>query len=150
MARGGTERVKIFTGGAPPAPRMLRAMQSMGAELHHLYGLTETYGPSTIAAVQPDWAGMSIEDQARMKSRQGVPVTTLHVGVRVFADDMEDVPMDAETLERWLSEEILLWPAITLIPRHRLMLFKTVGFIPGIWQSYTRTVIWNSRIERKM
>jgi fatty-acyl-CoA synthase len=33
-----------------------------------------------------------------MKSRQGVPVTTLHVGVRVVADDMRDVPMDAETI----------------------------------------------------
>ena len=97
-SEGALSGVKIFTGGAPPAPRMLRAMQSMGAELHHLYGLTETYGPSTIAAVQQDWAGMSIEDQARMKSRQGVPVTTLHVGVRVVADDMQDVPMDAETI----------------------------------------------------
>ena len=95
---GALSGVKIFTGGAPPAPRVMRAMQSMGAELHHLYGLTETYGPSTIAAVQQDWVGMSIEDQARMKSRQGVPVTTLHVGVRVVADDMRDVPTDAETI----------------------------------------------------
>ena len=90
--------IKIFTGGAPPAPRILRAMQVLGAELHHLYGLTETYGPATIAAVQPGWDELSIEEQARMKSRQGVPVTTSHVGVRVVDEKMNDVPADAETI----------------------------------------------------
>ncbi len=90
--------IKIFTGGAPPAPRVLRAMESMGAELHHLYGLTETYGPSMIAAVQPEWAELTVDEQAQMKSRQGVPTTTLHVGVRVVHEDMSDVPPDAETI----------------------------------------------------
>ncbi len=95
---GKLDNVKIFTGGAPPAPRVLRAMQSMGAELHHLYGLTETYGPSTIAAIQPGWDDLSVDEQAQMKSRQGVPTTTLHAGVRVVTDDMADVPADAETI----------------------------------------------------
>ncbi len=90
--------VKVFTGGAPPAPRVLRTMESMGAELHHLYGLTETYGPSMISAVQPGWSEMPVDEQAQMKSRQGVPTTTLHVGVRVVAEDMSDVPADAETI----------------------------------------------------
>ena len=90
--------VKIFTGGAPPSPRILRTMDSMGAELHHLYGLTETYGPATIAAVQPGWHDLSIPDQAQKKSRQGVPTTTAHVGVRVVDDHMNNVPHDASTV----------------------------------------------------
>ena len=92
------EGVKIFTGGAPPSPRILRSMDSMGAELHHLYGLTETYGPVTIAAVQSDWHEMSIPDQAQKKSRQGVPTTTAHIGVRVVTEQMDDVPQDASTI----------------------------------------------------
>ena len=90
--------VNIFTGGAPPSPRILRAMDLMGADLHHLYGLTETYGPSTIAAVQPDWKTLSLEKNAIKKSRQGVPTTTLHTGVRVVADDMTDVPENGEVV----------------------------------------------------
>ena len=39
-----------------------------------------------------------MDEQAQMKSRQGVPTTTLHAGVRVVTDDMADVPADAETI----------------------------------------------------
>lgn len=95
---GAMAGVKIFTGGAPPAPRILRTMQSFGAELHHLYGLTETYGPTTLAAVQEGWDELSIEDQADKKSRQGVATTTSHVGVRVVDSEMNDVPPDAQTV----------------------------------------------------
>lgn len=90
--------VKIFTGGAPPSPRILRSMKSLGAELHHLYGLTETYGPSTIGAEQPGWSELSIDDEAFKKSRQGVATTTMHVGVRVVDVQMNDVPWDASTI----------------------------------------------------
>ena len=90
--------VKIFTGGAPPSPRILRSMKSLGAELHHLYGLTETYGPSTIGAEQPGWSELSIDEEAFKKSRQGVATTTMHVGVRVVDDQMNDVPWDASTI----------------------------------------------------
>ncbi|MDP6668187.1 MAG: AMP-binding protein, partial [Dehalococcoidia bacterium] len=95
---GVLDGVRIFTGGAPPAPRVLRTMRSLGAELHHLYGLTETYGPTTLAAEQPGWHELPIEEQARMKSRQGVPTTTSHVGVRVVDETMSDVPADAGTI----------------------------------------------------
>lgn len=97
-APGAMDGVKIFTGGAPPAPKILRTMQSFGAELHHLYGLTETYGPTTLAAMQDGWDELSVEDQAQKKSRQGVATTTSHIGVRIVDSDMNDVPADAETI----------------------------------------------------
>ena len=90
--------VKIFTGGAPPSPRILRSMKSLGAELHHLYGLTETYGPSTIGAEQPGWSELSIDEEAFKKSRQGVATTTMHVGVRVVDEQMNDVLWNASTI----------------------------------------------------
>jgi fatty-acyl-CoA synthase len=89
---------KIITGGAPPSPKMLRTMKSLGADLVHAYGLTETYGPSAFAAEQPGWNDLSIEEQAHLNSRQGVPNTVAHVGVRVVDEQMNDVPADAETI----------------------------------------------------
>jgi fatty-acyl-CoA synthase len=90
--------VKIITGGAPPAPKMLRTMKSLGAELVHAYGLTETYGPSTFSADQPGWSDLGIEDHAQMLSRQGVANTVGHTGVRIVDEQMNDVPPDAETI----------------------------------------------------
>ncbi len=37
--------VKVFTGGAPPWPALLERMDTFGIDVHHLYGLTETFGP---------------------------------------------------------------------------------------------------------
>ena len=90
--------VKIFTAGSPPSPRIFRSMKALGAELHQFYGLTETYGPSTIGAEQPGWSELSIDDEAFKKSRQGVATTTMHVGVRVVDEQMNDVPWDASTI----------------------------------------------------
>ncbi len=41
---------KIATGGAPPSPAIIEQMESMGARITHVYGLTEVYGPNTICA----------------------------------------------------------------------------------------------------
>jgi fatty-acyl-CoA synthase len=90
--------VKIVTGGAPAAPKMLRTMKMLGAELVHAYGLTETYGPSTFSASQPGWDELGNDDHAQMLSRQGVTNTVGHTGVRIVDADMNDVPADAETI----------------------------------------------------
>ena len=47
-------------------------MQALGAEITHVYGLTETYGPHTVCEWQPEWNELPPEEQARMKARQGV------------------------------------------------------------------------------
>ena len=88
----------IMTAGAPPAPQVIRTIENMGAFLHHAYGLTETYGPHTICAIQPEWAELPIDEQARLKSRQGVPFVVAEPGLRVVNSQMEDVPQDAQTL----------------------------------------------------
>ena len=88
----------IMTAGAPPAPQVIRTIEGMGAFIHHTYGLTETYGPTTICAIQPDWADLSADEQARLKSRQGVPFVVSEPGLRVVNSDMENVPRDGETM----------------------------------------------------
>jgi len=90
--------LSIMTAGAPPAPQVIRVIEGMGASIHHVYGLTETYGPFTVAAPQSDWDNLSVEDRAKVKARQGVPYLVYGTGVRVVDTDMNDVPRDAETM----------------------------------------------------
>ena len=88
----------IMTAGAPPAPQVIRIIEGMGAFIHHAYGLTETFGPTTICAIQPDWESLSTDEQARMKSRQGVPFVVSEPGLRVVNSKMEDVARDGQTM----------------------------------------------------
>src|SRR5204862_5030527 len=41
---------EVATGGAAPPPLLIEAMERMGSPVTHLYGLTESYGPSTSCA----------------------------------------------------------------------------------------------------
>jgi len=88
----------IVTAGAPPAPQVIRTMEGLGATIHHVYGLTETYGPHTICAFQPGWDDLSLEARATVKARQGVPYIVAGTGMRVVDKDMREVPRDGQTL----------------------------------------------------
>jgi fatty-acyl-CoA synthase len=90
------QRLTIATGGAPPAPAVIAAVEAIGADIQHIYGLTETYGPHTICEWQPAWDGCDGAQRAQHKSRQGVPSVTA-VEMRVVDEHMNDVPADGET-----------------------------------------------------
>lgn len=89
--------VLVATGGSPPSPTLLEQMDAMGVHLTHLYGLTETVGPSVYCQLQPEWESLDVEARAQVMSRQGVPY---HVGVhlRVVDEKMRDVTADGEAL----------------------------------------------------
>ena len=88
----------IMTAGAPPAPQVIRTIEGMGAQIIHVYGLTETYGPCTVAAPQPKWDTLQSDELARVKARQGVPFMVYGTGLRVVDENMADVPKDVETM----------------------------------------------------
>ena len=90
--------LNIMTAGAPPAPQVIRSIEGMGAFIHHAYGLTETYGPHTICAVQPGWESLSVAERARLKARQGVPYVVAQTGLRVVDENDADVPRDGMTM----------------------------------------------------
>ena len=87
----------ITTAGAPPSPTIIEQVQSIGATIFHVYGLTETYGPTTICAPQPDWKDKPAAEQSKLLARQGVAYI-MSDPVRIVDDDMNDVPRDGETL----------------------------------------------------
>ena len=63
----------VATGGAPPTPALIRRAEALGLRIVHLYGLTETYGPSLICSWQPEWDALSSDEQAEKAARQGIP-----------------------------------------------------------------------------
>jgi fatty-acyl-CoA synthase len=90
--------LRIVTAGAPPTPAVIRAAEETGAEISHVYGLTETYGPHTICVPQPAWDGMAAAVRAQVKARQGVAYLVAGTGLRVVDGNMRDVPCDGVTM----------------------------------------------------
>ncbi len=86
--------LKIVTAGAPPSPAVIRAAEAIGADVTHVYGLTETYGPHSICAWRDEWNALDVPERAQLKSRQGVPYTLFGTDMRVVDSDMRDVPAD--------------------------------------------------------
>jgi fatty-acyl-CoA synthase len=89
--------VLVTTAAAPPPPAVLERTAALGFEIHHVYGLTETYGPITICEWNPDWDGLGAEERARVLARQGLNMVTADP-VRVVDSEMNDVPADAATM----------------------------------------------------
>ena len=90
--------VEVATGGAAPPSAVISGMENMGFRVKHLYGLTESYGPSTECVWQDAWDELSFEEQVAKVARQGVNVVTMHDQRVVNPDTMEDVPADAQTV----------------------------------------------------
>ncbi len=90
--------VRMMTAGAAPPAAILEKMQSLGFEVTHVYGLTESYGPVTVCAWQQEWDALPVGEQAVFKARQGVPYVTLD-GVMVGdPHSLEAVPDDGATI----------------------------------------------------
>jgi fatty-acyl-CoA synthase len=91
-------RVEVATGGAAPPSAVIEAMEKMGFNVTHLYGLTESYGPATLCAWQEEWNELRLEARARLMARQGVRYPTL-AGMQVAdPETMVPVPRDGNTL----------------------------------------------------
>ncbi len=60
VSRGRQRPVRAATGGVPPSPTLIDRMMQLGVEIVHLYGLTETYGPSLSCVWWPEWNDLPI------------------------------------------------------------------------------------------
>ncbi len=89
--------VRVATGGAPPSPTLLGKLGDLGFDVHHLYGLTETFGPSVVSEFPPEMADAPLAEQASFKARQG-NANIAGTPVRVLDDDGNDVPADGESM----------------------------------------------------
>ncbi|VVA92090.1 unnamed protein product [Arabis nemorensis] len=65
-------RVQVMTAGAPPPAAIISRAESLGFNVGHGYGLTETGGPVVSCAWKREWDHLDPLEKARLKSRQGV------------------------------------------------------------------------------
>ena len=72
MRSGVTQTVKGMVAGAAPPASMIEGMAQMGFDITHVYGLTEVYGPASVAVKRDSWATESLSEQVRLNGRQGV------------------------------------------------------------------------------
>ena len=92
------QTVEIATGGAAPPSAVIEAMEAQGFRVTHLYGLTETYGPSAVCAWQADWDQLGVQERSAKVARQGVRYLTLEQVSVADPETGAEVPWDAETL----------------------------------------------------
>ena len=90
--------VKAMVAGAAPPASMIEGMEALGFELTHVYGLTETYGPATVCAVQDGWEALDIGERARLNARQGVRYHLERDARVINPETMQPVPSDGETM----------------------------------------------------
>jgi fatty-acyl-CoA synthase len=87
----------MVAGAAPPAA-MIEGMAKLGFDITHVYGLTEVYGPASVAVKRPHWAEQSLSEQARLNGRQGVRYALQERMTVLDPATMAEVPADGETM----------------------------------------------------
>ncbi len=84
--------VHIQTGGSPPPAKVIQAMEGLGFQVLHIYGMTELQGPSTFCAPQ-DW-----DDKYTEMARQGVRYPVVEGHIVADPQTCKPVPKDGRSV----------------------------------------------------
>ena len=85
--------VHIMTGGSPPPAKVIQAMEELGFQVLHIYGMTELQGPSTFCAPQENW-----KDKYTEMARQGVRYQVVEGHIVGDPKTCKPVKKDGETM----------------------------------------------------
>ena len=98
MRAGINQQVRGMVAGAAPPAAMIEGMAKIGFDITHVYGLTEVYGPASVAVKRESWAHESLTEQTRLNGRQGVRYV-LQEGMTVMdPETMAECPADGITM----------------------------------------------------
>jgi len=98
LRQGITQKVRGMVAGAAPPAAMIEGMAQLGFDITHVYGLTEVYGPASVAVKRERWAHEDLSEQTRLNGRQGVRYM-LQEGMTVLdAESMAETPADGQTM----------------------------------------------------
>ncbi|CAA7616105.1 putative acyl-CoA synthetase [Magnetospirillum sp. LM-5] len=98
LKEGITQPVKVMTAGAAPPAAVIAGMERMGWEVTHVYGLTEVYGPVTLCVWHDKWDGLTLDEKATLKARQGVRGPMLEAVMVADPMTLEPCPKDGQTM----------------------------------------------------
>ena len=91
-------KVNVLTAGAPPPSIIFEKMESLGFEVMHVYGLTETYGHILQCAWNDEWNSLEKNKKNEIKARQGVRYPNTEGAVVMDPKTMKPVPNDGKTM----------------------------------------------------
>ncbi len=91
-------KVFVLTAGAPPPSIIFEKMDSLGFEVMHVYGLTETYGHILQCAWNNEWNSLEKNKKNEIKARQGVRYPNTEEVVVMDPKTMQPVPKDGKTM----------------------------------------------------
>ncbi len=91
-------KVNVLTAGAPPPSIIFEKMNSLGFEVMHVYGLTETYGHVLQCAWNDEWNSLEKNKKNEIKARQGVRYPNTEGAVVMDPKTMKAVPNDGKTM----------------------------------------------------
>ena len=98
LREGIRHAVRGMVAGAAPPASMIEGMAHIGFDITHVYGLTEVYGPASVAAKRTQWAAQTASEQTRLNGRQGVRYP-LQEGMTVMDPErMQELPADGQTM----------------------------------------------------
>lgn len=123
--------VKFMVAAAPPPATVLAEMDDMGFDVTHVYGLTETYGPSVLCDWNSDWDEKSVEDRAALKARQGVRYHALADLDVMDPETMTPVPHDGATMGEVMLRGNLIMKGYLKNPKTTQASFKDGWFHSG-------------------
>ncbi|PAN40728.1 hypothetical protein PAHAL_7G336100 [Panicum hallii] len=91
-------KVRVLTAGAPPPAAVLQRTESIGFEISHGYGLTETAGLPVSCTWKGEWDTLPASERARLKSRQGVRTPGMAEVDIIDGETGRSVPRDGSTM----------------------------------------------------
>ena len=91
-------KVYVLTAGAPPPSIIFKKMETLGFEVMHVYGLTETYGHILQCAWNESWDSFDEDKKNEIKARQGVRYPNTEDVIVMDPESMKPVPKDAKTI----------------------------------------------------
>ncbi len=125
------QKIKMMTAAAPPPASVIAAMEAMGISITHVYGLTEVYGPAVVCAEKPAWSDLPLEEQARLKARQGVAYELEEDVLVLNPDTNQPVPWDGETLGEIVFRGNIVMKGYLKQPEETAKSFKNGWFWSG-------------------
>ncbi len=90
--------VQFITAAAPPPEAVLAGMAAAGFNVTHVYGLTESFGPSVVNQWKAEWDNLDDAARAAKKARQGVRYVALEDLDVMDPETMVPVQRDGETM----------------------------------------------------
>ena len=121
----------MLTAAAPPPAAVLAEMARLGIEVTHVYGLTETYGPAVVCAWKEEWSSLGIDEQSRIKARQGVASVPLDGLMVANPETLEPVAQDGETMGEVMMRGNIVMKGYLENPTADLRHPSAQGLVPG-------------------